>query len=78
MVEPTLEETEAFLVELTALSIKHKIEIAGCGCCGSPALLRLDRDGMYRFESGAYEYKSNLEFKQKHNRVDPNGQTDCN
>lgn len=29
---------KAFLDELTALSIKHRISIGGCGCCGSPSL----------------------------------------
>ncbi len=32
------ERVEAFLVELSALSRKHGIEIGGCGCCGSPYL----------------------------------------
>ena len=29
---------EAFLRDLEALTIKHKIVIEGCGCCGSPSL----------------------------------------
>lgn len=27
---------QAFLLELTALTRKHGVAIAGCGCCGSP------------------------------------------
>lgn len=38
------EEARAFLEELTDLSIKHGIEIAGCGCCGSPFLSTLSHD----------------------------------
>jgi hypothetical protein len=38
MTEPTKEQVEAFLTELTALTIKYGIEIGGCGCCGSPFL----------------------------------------
>ncbi len=34
----------AFLRDLTALSLKYKIEIAGCGCCHSPYLLHIDDD----------------------------------
>ncbi len=30
-----------FLKELYALSIKYKIGIRGCGCCGSPFLSQL-------------------------------------
>ena len=29
---------QAFLNDLTELTKKHKIEIGGCGCCGSPWL----------------------------------------
>ena len=37
----------AFLIDLTALTKKHGIEIAGCGCCGSPYLLPTDKYGEY-------------------------------
>lgn len=33
-----------FLEELTALTNKYGIEIAGCGCCSSPYLLDTDHD----------------------------------
>lgn len=43
-----------FLLELTALTKKHGIEIWGCGCCGSPSLSRLsalDYDKRYHYDS---------------------------
>jgi hypothetical protein len=44
------EPLKAFLAELSELSRKHKIEIGGCGCCGSPFLFPLtdkELDGRY-------------------------------
>lgn len=32
------DKVEHFLKELSELSNKYKIEIGGCGCCGSPSL----------------------------------------
>lgn len=32
----------AFLAELTALTVKHKLQIRGCGCCGSPYITEVD------------------------------------
>lgn len=32
-----------FLQELTELSERYDIKIGGCGCCGSPFLMPLDR-----------------------------------
>jgi hypothetical protein len=29
-------ELDKFLEELTTLTKKYKLEIGGCGCCGSP------------------------------------------
>jgi hypothetical protein len=69
MIEPTDEEVKEFLEELTQLSIRHKIEIAGCGCCGSPALVKLDHDGAYDavslVDEGHPTFRGNLEFKKK-------------
>jgi len=31
-----------FLKELSALTLKYKVRIHGCGCCGSPFLLSID------------------------------------
>lgn len=32
----------AFLEELTELTKKYRVAIAGCGCCGSPYLTSVD------------------------------------
>lgn len=34
----TMQNKERFLKELTALTKRFDIRIAGCGCCGSPRL----------------------------------------
>ena len=34
------QEADAFLAEYEALCIKHDILLGGCGCCGSPWLVR--------------------------------------
>ena len=50
----TQEQTEAFLAELTALTLKHGIQIGGCGCCGSPFLDPTDaKDGAYEHHNGS-------------------------
>ena len=36
----TKKELESFLAELTALSEKYDLYIGGCGCCGSPWIMR--------------------------------------
>ena len=41
------DKVAAFLADLTALTQKHGIEIAGCGCCGSPYLWEIDYPGEY-------------------------------
>ena len=44
----TEEQVKLFLEELTELSLKHNIEIGGCGCCGSPFLSEIDsKNGEY-------------------------------
>lgn len=35
-----MENLKEFLEELTQLSKKYKIFVSGCGCCGSPYLVR--------------------------------------
>lgn len=35
------EQVKRFLEELTELTKKYKIRIDGCGCCGSPFLLKV-------------------------------------
>ena len=51
----TNEEMAAFLQDLNALAVKHRIAIGGCGCCGSPYLYGLSHEdlagGRYGFGS---------------------------
>lgn len=44
------EKVNQFLQELTALSRKHSIGIAGCGCCGSPHLYANDGEDFSKQE----------------------------
>lgn len=39
---PVPTDYSAFLADLAALSMKHGVVIAGCGCCGSPFLNQCD------------------------------------
>ena len=41
MTEVREETIEAFLRDLTELTRKHRVTIAGCGCCGSPFLYEI-------------------------------------
>ena len=50
MAEDT-QDYAAFIEELTALSLKHRVVILGCGCCGSPFLSPIKDE-----ESGEYAY----------------------
>ena len=40
----TGEQLRAFLIELSELSRKHGLLIGGCGCCGSPYIMRKEDD----------------------------------
>jgi hypothetical protein len=40
MPDYTDEQLRAFLIELSELSRKHGLLIGGCGCCGSPYIMR--------------------------------------
>ena len=50
------ETVKSFLGELTTLSEKYKIEIWGCGCCGSPTLRPLEKAGRYSVTESRYTY----------------------
>jgi len=53
----TLEEREkAFLLELTALTRKHGLCIAGCGCCGSPSVDELTPEDLVPEAGYGYGY----------------------
>lgn len=66
----TYDEREAeFLKELTALTKKYKIEIWGCGCCGSPGLSSFEDspvrgEGASAIEEYAYTHEGHLEFNK--------------
>jgi len=58
--EPVAPDYSEFLSELSALSRKHGVAIAGCGCCGSPFLINTDsRNGKYVVD----KRNDNLEFE---------------
>lgn len=66
----TYDEREVeFLKELTALTKKYKIQIWGCGCCGSPSLDCIeDFNGQWPskstdIEEYCYAYEDHLEFR---------------
>jgi hypothetical protein len=43
------ERYNAFLKELTKITKKHKIAIGGCGCCGSPYLVSVEKSKGTRY-----------------------------
>ena len=54
------ENYQAFMAGLEALTREHRVEIRGCGCCGSPYLNPLEDgevDGAYAVErDGPFEF----------------------
>ena len=52
---------DEFMKELTALSAKYGIAIAGCGCCGSPALQAVTDFHGYFYDVDSDEGHSNLD-----------------
>lgn len=65
----TEEQRGAFLAELSELSVKHRIVIGGCGCCGSPWLDDLTADAsrdeiFYRGLNGRYLGDGKLEWEE--------------
>lgn len=59
-----------FLKELSILTLKYQIEIAGCGCCGSPSLEDFNHK---KFEDG-YIYKTCLSFNHEKNIYEVDGE----
>lgn len=51
----TQSQVSEFLRELTELSSKHKIEIGGCQCCGSPYLLSITYEGQYEVRTETFD-----------------------
>lgn len=60
------EQRKAFLEELSALSVRHKLVIGGCGCCGSPSVDPLDDNEVagYAYKGGSGRYDDPLEWKK--------------
>ena len=48
------ENIDNFLKELKELSIKHKMTISGCGCCGSPIVCNINDNEIEDHEYTAY------------------------
>jgi len=65
----TPEYLRSFLEDLTELSKKHKIYIAGCGCCGSPYIINDIRDGLsideLSFNEEEEKYNVNITYIHK-------------
>lgn len=60
MKELSEENVKEFLKELSKLSRRYKVTIAGCGCCGSPFLHSMEKtDGRYEVtnEFGGLHWK---------------------
>jgi hypothetical protein len=56
-------QLDAFLGDLTALTLKHGVVITGCGCCASPrmyALLPFQTTHVYHCD----EYGGNIDFRK--------------
>jgi hypothetical protein len=62
MIDP--EKRKKFLKELSALTRRYRIGIAGCGCCGSPFLCDTKPRGSYECD----EKNERLVFFQKETR----------
>lgn len=62
---PSLDKdtVDEFIRELSALSKKYRIQIAGCGCCDSPYLLPIQDDdlpGSYNITIDDTTYKNTI------------------
>lgn len=58
------EKVTEFLTELTELTKKYGIQIAGCGCCGSPWLEEAEHEnGFYVLEEGKWEKLTYAKFQ---------------
>lgn len=52
----TQDQVDQFLKELTELTIKHKVQIGGCGCCGSPYLGSPEEEGEYKVDPESFDW----------------------
>lgn len=65
---------QAFLNDLTQLSLRYKLVISGCGCCGSPSINTMSDDPRHKvMPGGHYVFTDQLEWK---NPVDPEPMVD--
>lgn len=51
-----MDKLEAFIKELSELTIKHRVEIGACGCCDSPYLLGLDNEQQFDILAGNLKF----------------------
>ena len=59
-----MSEYQAFLEELTALTLKHGLVIGGCGCLGSPWIAEIEEGEK---TGHSYNYNEKVEFAPTEN-----------
>lgn len=58
-----MDKLEAFIKELTELTIKYRVEIGACGCCDSPYLLGIDNEHQFDLLAGNLKFnRDTLEY----------------
>jgi hypothetical protein len=49
-----MENQEEFLAELTELTLKYRIQVGGCGCCGSPYIVSIQEGTTGKYVADNY------------------------
>lgn len=55
-----MDKLDAFIKELTDLTIKYRVEIGSCGCCDSPFLLGLDNEQQFDILAGNLKFDRDI------------------
>lgn len=55
-----VEQIKMFLYELTELTKRHKVEVVGCGCCGSPWLSLLSDEQIEEVDTYIIQYDTRM------------------